>query len=122
MRIRVAVPDEHVTPEVIDPVLESVVRVNQNLIESGQTPTATELVRKGEQHQIHGSGVAPVRFHRGNLCRLVRESVQSMLIAEQQLHGAQHGEHADAHAHHGAAFDGELLAGLFNHAHLGISL
>lgn len=66
MRIRVAVPDEHVSPEVIDPVLESVVRVNEALIRSGQSPTATELVRQGkfwrpenpgDEHFDHGSTI-----------------------------------------------------------------
>jgi hypothetical protein len=47
VRIRIAVPDDHVSPEIIDPVLEAVTRLNQNLIEQGQSPTASELVAKG---------------------------------------------------------------------------
>lgn len=67
MRIRVAVPDEHVSPDVIDPVLEAVTRVNEHLIQSGQTPTATELVKlgaiwrpenMGDEHFDHGSTIA----------------------------------------------------------------
>lgn len=67
MRIRIAVPDEHVSADVIDPVLEAVTRVDQHLIESGQSPTATELVRKGaiwrpenpgDEHFDHGSTIA----------------------------------------------------------------
>ncbi|MDE3097021.1 MAG: hypothetical protein KGK07_13615 [Chloroflexota bacterium] len=67
MRIRVAVPDEHVTPDVIDPVLEAVTRVNEHLIASGQTPTATELVKlgaiwrpenMGDEHFDHGKSIA----------------------------------------------------------------
>lgn len=67
MRIRVAVPDEHVNPDVIDPVLEAVTRVNEHLIASGQSPTATELVKlgaiwrpenMGDEHFDHGSTIA----------------------------------------------------------------
>jgi hypothetical protein len=67
MRIRIAVPDQHVNADVIDPVLESVTRVNEHLIRTGQTPTATELVRKGaiwrpenpgDEHFDHGATIA----------------------------------------------------------------
>lgn len=66
MRIRIAVPDEHLTPEIIDPVLEAVTRVNEHLIQSGQTPTATELVKGGaiwrpenlgDEHFDHGATI-----------------------------------------------------------------
>jgi hypothetical protein len=47
MRIRVTVPEEHVSPEVIDPVLEAVTRLNEAMIENGDTPTASALVDAG---------------------------------------------------------------------------
>jgi hypothetical protein len=67
MRIRVAIPDEHVSPEVIDPVLEAVTRVNESMMRNGQTPTASELVRggavwrpenMGDEHFDHGATIA----------------------------------------------------------------
>jgi hypothetical protein len=67
MRIRIAVPDEHVSAEVIDPVLEAVTRLNESMIRSGQTPTASELVKlgavwrpenMGDEHFDHGATIA----------------------------------------------------------------
>lgn len=67
MRIRIAVPDEHVSPEVIDPVLEAVTRLNESMILAGQTPTATALVKAGavwrpenmgDEHFDHGATIA----------------------------------------------------------------
>ena len=67
MRIRIAIPDEHVTPEVIDPVLETVTRLNESMIRSGDTPTATELLDRGaiwrpenmgDEHFDHGATIA----------------------------------------------------------------
>jgi hypothetical protein len=49
MRIRVTVPEEHVSPEVIDPVLEAVTRLNQVMIENGDTPTASALIEDGAE-------------------------------------------------------------------------
>lgn len=66
MRIRVAIPDEHVSAEVIDPVLEAVTRLNESMIRQG-SPTATELVRggaiwrpenMGDEHFDHGGTIA----------------------------------------------------------------
>jgi len=67
MRIRVAVPDDHVTPDVVEPVLEAVTRLNEHMLVTGQTPTATELVRQGaiwrpenmgDEHFDHGGTIA----------------------------------------------------------------
>jgi hypothetical protein len=67
MRIRIAIPDEHLSPEVVDPVLEAVTRLNESLIRSGQTPTATELIEAGaiwrpenmgDEHFDHGATIA----------------------------------------------------------------
>jgi hypothetical protein len=49
MRIRVTVPEEHVSAEVIDPVLEAVTRLNEALIDSGQSPTASALIERGAE-------------------------------------------------------------------------
>ena len=67
MRIQVAVPDEHVTPEVVEPVLEAVTRLNEHMIRSGQTPTSHELIKSGakwrpenmgDEHFDHGGTIA----------------------------------------------------------------
>jgi hypothetical protein len=67
MRIRIAIPDEHVTPEVIDPVLEAVTRLNDHMLQTGQTPTSHELIRggavwrpenMGDEHFDHGGTIA----------------------------------------------------------------
>jgi hypothetical protein len=47
MRIRVAVPDEHVTSEVVEPILEAVTRLNQHMLATGQTPTSHEAIASG---------------------------------------------------------------------------
>lgn len=67
MRIRIAVPEEHADPHVIDAALEAVTRLDESLIRSGQSPTATELVAKGarwrpenmgDEHFDHGATIA----------------------------------------------------------------
>lgn len=67
MRIKVGVPDEHVTPEVIDPVLEAVTRLNEHMLRTGQTPTSHELIAAGarwrpenlgDEHFDHGGTIA----------------------------------------------------------------
>jgi hypothetical protein len=47
MRIRVAVPDEHLDPHVINAALEAVTRLDESMIRSGASPTSDELVAKG---------------------------------------------------------------------------
>ena len=39
MRIKIAVPEAHVSPDVVDASLEAVTRLDQQMIESGQVPT-----------------------------------------------------------------------------------
>lgn len=67
MRIKIGVPDEHVTAEVIDPALEAVTRLNEHMIRSGQTPTSHELIARGakwrpenmgDEHFDHGGTIA----------------------------------------------------------------
>jgi hypothetical protein len=67
VRIQVAVPDEHVTPEVINPVLEAVTRLDEHMLRTGQTPTSHELIRggavwrpenPGDEHFDHGGTIA----------------------------------------------------------------
>lgn len=67
MRIRIAVPEAHVNPAVIDAALEAVTRLDESLIRSGQSPTASELVRAGarwqpeppgDEHFDHGGTIA----------------------------------------------------------------
>ncbi|HZZ54778.1 MAG TPA: hypothetical protein VFE26_10900 [Trebonia sp.] len=66
MRIRVAIPDDHVTPENIEPVLEAVTRVNESLIAAGHSPTSYELLDRGakwrpeapgDEHFDHGATI-----------------------------------------------------------------
>ena len=67
MRMRIAVPEEHVTPDVIDPALEAVTRLNEHLLATGQTPTSHELIARGarwrpedpgDEHFDHGATIA----------------------------------------------------------------
>jgi len=67
MRIRIAVPEEHADPHVIDAALEAVTRLDESLIKSGQSPTADQLVQKGarwrpenmgDEHFDHGATIA----------------------------------------------------------------
>lgn len=67
MRIQVAVPDEHVTPEVVEPVLEAVTRLNEHMIRTGQSPTSHDLLQMGaiwrpenmgDEHFDHGGTIA----------------------------------------------------------------
>jgi len=47
MRVRLAVPDMHVSADVLDPMLESVVRTNMRQIASGMVPTWEEALARG---------------------------------------------------------------------------
>jgi len=47
MRINVAVPEAHVDAPVLDAALESVTRLNQSMIESGQVPTFQRALLRG---------------------------------------------------------------------------
>jgi len=67
MRIRIAVPEEHVDPPVIDAALEAVTRLDESLIRSGKSPTSDELVARGakwrpenmgDEHFDHGGTIA----------------------------------------------------------------
>jgi hypothetical protein len=67
MRIRVGIPDDHVTPEVVEPVLEAVTRLNEHMIRTGQSPTSHEALaagaiwrpeNMGDEHFDHGGTIA----------------------------------------------------------------
>lgn len=67
MRIQIAVPEAHVTKPVLDGALEAVTRLNEQLIESGATPTDEQLIAQGakwkpeppgQEHFDHGAIVA----------------------------------------------------------------
>ncbi len=47
MRIRLAVPDKHVTADVLDAALEATTRANSALLAAGQRPTVDEMIRSG---------------------------------------------------------------------------
>lgn len=48
MRIRIAVPDAHVTPAVLDAALEATTLANQSMLESGEAPPVSELIDRGK--------------------------------------------------------------------------
>lgn len=67
MRIQIAVPEKHVTKPVLDGALEAVTRLNEQLIEQGDTPTDEDLISRGarwrpeppgQEHFDHGAIVA----------------------------------------------------------------
>jgi hypothetical protein len=67
VRVQIAVPEEHVSPEVIDAALEAVTRMNESMIRSGDSPTSQELIDQGavwrpepfgEEHFDHGGTIA----------------------------------------------------------------
>lgn len=71
MRIQIAVPEAHVTKPVLDGALEAVTRLNEQLIKSGVSPTADQLIaqgatwrpeKPGDEHFDHG-GVIAERGH-----------------------------------------------------------
>jgi hypothetical protein len=47
VRIRLAIPDQVVGPETLEPALEAVTRANEALIRAGSSPTVDELLRRG---------------------------------------------------------------------------
>jgi hypothetical protein len=67
MRINIAIPEEHVKKPVLDGALEAVTRLNESLLEAGQTPTDLQLIKKGaiwkpeppgQEHFDHGGLIA----------------------------------------------------------------
>ena len=67
MRIRVAVPDQHVDPHVINAALETVTRLDESMIRQGTSPTSDALVQAGaiwhpeppgDEHFDHGGTIA----------------------------------------------------------------
>src|SRR5208282_6915953 len=67
MRIRIAVPEEHVDPSVIDAALEAVTRLDESMIRKGQSMTSHDLVDAGavwkpeppgDEHFDHGGTIA----------------------------------------------------------------
>src|SRR5271166_235395 len=66
MRIRIAVPEEHVDPSVIDAALEAVTRLDESMIRKGQSMTSHDLVDAGavwrpeppgDEHFDHGGTI-----------------------------------------------------------------
>jgi len=71
MRINIAIPEQHVKKPVLDGALEAVTRLNESLLEAGQTPTDEQLIAKGaiwkpeppgQEHFDHG-GIIAERGH-----------------------------------------------------------
>ena len=62
------------------------------------------FVRPGEDVEVARPGAVPVRFHGGDLDRLIFERVQAVLVADQQLQRRQHRHQSDRHAQHRARF------------------
>jgi hypothetical protein len=67
MRVQVAIPEAHVDAPVLDAALESVTRLNESLLKSGEIPTAKTAIKKhgirwqpeppGEEHFDHAATV-----------------------------------------------------------------
>lgn len=63
MRIQVAVPEAHITPEVLDAALEGVTRLNESLLHSGSVPTFRDALQRvrwkpeppGQEHFDHAA-------------------------------------------------------------------
>ena len=47
MRIRLAIPDRLVTPQVLEAALEATTLANQNAIAAGEAPSLTDAIRGG---------------------------------------------------------------------------
>lgn len=70
MRINVAVPEAHITPEVLDAALEGVTRLDESLLHAGVVPTFRDAVQRvrwkpeppGQEHFDHAALV----LHRGH--------------------------------------------------------
>lgn len=71
MRLQIAIPESHVSAPVLNGALEAVTRLNESLLEAGDTPTDLELIAKGarwqpeppgQEHFDHGGIIA----ERGN--------------------------------------------------------
>lgn len=57
MRVQLAIPDEHVSPDVIEPLLEAGARLNMQLIRAGQAPTFSEALAQGIRWQPEPPGL-----------------------------------------------------------------
>lgn len=71
MRVNVAIPEAHVTKPVLDAALESVTRLNEQLLREGKTPTFQEALKKGIQWKPEPPGQehfdhAGIVAHRGH--------------------------------------------------------
>lgn len=67
MRVNIAIPEAQVSKPVLDGALEAVTRLNEQLIESGASPTSHQLIeagarwqpeRPGDEHFDHGALIA----------------------------------------------------------------
>jgi len=57
MRVQLAIPDEHVTPEVLEPLLEAGTRLDHRLMAAGQAPTFTQALQQGVRWQPEPPGM-----------------------------------------------------------------
>jgi hypothetical protein len=53
--------------------------------------------------EIAWLAAVPISFHRGNFNRLIGQSVEPLLIAEQELCRREYGNQCDCHLHHDAS-------------------
>lgn len=70
MRIRLAIPDQHLTPQALNSALEAVTRTNERLLASGRYPTANEAIQRGVRWRPEPPGdehfdLAPTVLGRG---------------------------------------------------------
>ena len=56
MRLQIAIPESHVKAPVLNGALEAVTKLNESLLEAGDTPTDLELIAKGARWQPEPPG------------------------------------------------------------------
>jgi len=67
VRLQIAIPEEHVKAPVLNAALEATTKLNESLLEAGETPTDKELIARGarwqpeppgQEHFDHGGEIA----------------------------------------------------------------
>jgi hypothetical protein len=67
MRLNIAIPEDHVTKPVLDAALEAVSKLDEQMIQSGESPTSLQLIdqgaiwqpeKPGQEHFDHGGLIA----------------------------------------------------------------
>lgn len=70
MRIRLSIPDNHLTPEALNAALEATTRTNESMLAAGKMPLAREAIKRGAKWKPEPPGdehfdLAPTILQRG---------------------------------------------------------